>query len=434
MKYIITTFFLVFFLLNTGFSKNPNFVRVSGKQFIVEGKPYYFLGTNIWFGANMGMAGDEGDRERLVRELDYLKSIGINNLRILGASEGRQFNTVRPSTQPKPGEYNEAVLAGLDFLLAEMARRDMYAVIYLNNFWVWSGGMSQYVAWHQQIPVPNPFLPEYSWHDFMNFSAEFYYLDEMNKLFRNYIKNLVTRTNTITQKKYFDDPAIMAWQLANEPRPGNGEEGKKNFAAFGNWIDETAGFIKSLDSNHLVSTGNEGLAGCIESAEVFKNIHKSEHIDYMTFHLWILNWQWYNPHKADSTYPAAEQKAVEYINKHIDFANQAGKPIVLEEFGIPRDLHSYDPASPTTYRDKYLNMVFNTIYLDAKSGGPLVGSNFWAWGGFGKVRDPQEAAWEEGDDFTGDPPQEPQGRNSVFMTDASTIKVLLKYSELMNNL
>ncbi|MEJ2055195.1 MAG: beta-mannosidase, partial [Calditrichaceae bacterium] len=232
MKCTINLWLLIFILSGTVYTKESNFVRVAGKQFTLKGKPYYFLGTNIWFGANMGMEGEEGNRERLVKELDYLKSIGINNLRILGASEGKQFNTVRPSIQPNLGDYNESVLIGLDFLLSEMAKRDMYAVIYLNNFWVWSGGMSQYVAWDKQIPVPNPFLPEYSWHDFMNFSAEFYSLPSMNETFRKYIKTIVNRNNTVTGKKYKDDPVIMAWQLANEPRPGQGEEGKKNFDAF----------------------------------------------------------------------------------------------------------------------------------------------------------------------------------------------------------
>ena len=430
--HIILSFLFVF--LNLSNAQNSEFVSVNGKQFYVKGQPYYILGTNIWFGANMGMTGQEGDRERLIKELDYLKAMGIDNLRVLGASEGKQFNTVRPSIQPELGKYNESILKGLDFLLAEMGNRDMYAVIYLNNFWVWSGGMSQYVAWHKKIPVPNPFLPEYNWHDFMNFSAQFYYLEDMNITFRQYIEKIVNRTNTITGKKYKDDPTIMAWQLANEPRPGNGEEGKQHFEVFSRWIDETSGFIKSLDANHLISTGNEGLAGCIGSAEIFKEIHQYKTIDYMTFHLWILNWQWYFPQKADSTYPIAEQKAVAYMEQHINFANEVGKPIVIEEFGIPRDLHSYDPASSTVYRDKYYDLIFNMIYENAKSGGPLVGSNFWTWGGFGKIRDPKEAIWREGDDFTGDPPQEPQGRNSVFITDTSTIKILSNYCNMMNGL
>ena len=434
MQNLILILILLILITNINFAQNKDFVSVKGKHFFVKGKPYYFLGTNIWFGANMGIAGEDGDRERLVKELDYLKELGINNLRVMGASEGTQFNTVRPSIQPELGKYNEAILEGLDFLLAEMGKRDMYAVIFLNNFWVWSGGMSQYVAWHKKIPVPNPFLPEYSWHDFMNFSAEFYYLEDMNKAYRTYMQTLINRTNTISGKKYRDDPAIMAWQLANEPRPGNGEEGTKNYTAFSQWINETGGFIKSLDANHLVSAGNEGLAGCNGSVELFMQIHRYNTIDYMTFHLWILNWQWYIPQKADSTYPIAEQKAIRYIKDHIDYANEIGKPIVVEEFGIPRDLHSYDPTSTTVYRDKFYDLVFNMIYEDSKLGGPLVGSNFWAWGGFGKVRDPKEAVWKEGDDYTGDPPQEPQGRNSVFVTDTTTIKVLSRYCKLMNGM
>ncbi|MEJ2544242.1 MAG: cellulase family glycosylhydrolase [Calditrichaceae bacterium] len=426
--------FIVIVLINFYFAKSSDFVEVKGKQFQINSEPYYYLGTNIWFGANMGMSGEQGDRERLVKELDYLKALGINNLRVMGASEGKQFNTVRPSIQPELGKYNESVLEGLDFLLDEMGKRKMYAVVFLNNYWVWSGGMSQYVAWQKNIEVPNPFIPPYDWHHFMNFSSQFYNSVEMNTAFKTYIEKIVNRINTINGKIYKADPAIMAWQLANEPRPGSGEEGKQFFEAFSKWINETSKYIKSLDANHLVSTGNEGLAGCLESEEVFKEIHQYESVDYMTFHLWILNWRWFFPHQADSTYPIAEKKAAQYIRDHIQYANEVGKPIVIEEFGIPRDLHSYDPKSTTVYRDKYYTMVFNMIYQDSKLNGPLVGSNFWAWGGFGKVREPREAVWKEGDDFTGDPPQEPQGRNSVFVSDTSTIKILSKYCNLMNEL
>ncbi len=226
----------------------------------------------------------------------------------------------------------------------------------------------------------------------------------------------------------------MSWQLANEPRPGQGEEGKTNFKAFSKWINETAIYIKSLDSNHLVSTGNEGMAGSLFSDTLYKEIHSYDSIDYMTFHMWLLNWSWFDPLNAEETYPEAIEKAMAYINEHIEYANEVGKPIVIEEFGIPRDKHIYSPEATTTYRDHYFDFVFNEIYKDSKNGGPLIGSNFWAWGGYGKAREPKEAIWEPGDDFTGDPPQEPQGRNSVFSADSSTINILEKYATLMKNL
>jgi len=431
----LITIVVVLIIGCTGSPGKGDFVKVKGKHFEIAGKPYYFLGTNLWYGANLGALNETGNQERLTKELDLLKSLGINNLRVMGASEGKtQVNTVDPPIQVELGDYDEQVLKGLDFLLAEMAKRKMYAVVYLNNYWVWSGGMAQYVSWLTEKPVPNPFLEQYSWGEFMNFSASFYRNEKANESFKNYIKKLVTRKNSYSGIYYKDDPAIMSWQLANEPRPGEGEEGKANFRVFSSWINETASYIKSIDSNHLVSTGNEGTAGSLGSADLYKEIHNYDSIDYMTFHLWILNWQWFDPLNAEETFPEAVKNATAYIDEHIGYADGVGKPLVIEEFGIPRDNHVYSPEATTGYRDRYFDLVFNKIYENSQKGGPLVGSNFWAWGGYGKARDSKDAIWKVGDDFTGDPPQEPQGRNSVFTADSTTVKILKKYGTLMKNL
>lgn len=423
---------LVFSACTKNEGKTGDFVTVSGKNFILNGKPYHYVGTNMWYGANLGALAEGGNRQRLIKELDLLQSLGINNIRVMGASEGlSQYNTVDPPIQPELGKYNEKILEGLDFLLAEMGKRNLYAVIYLNNYWVWTGGMAQYVSWLDNEPIPNPFLKEYEWWQFMKFSARFYSHKEANKYFRQYLTHLLTRTNTVTGIKYIDDPTIMSWQLANEPRPGVLDEDVANFPAFLKWIDGTAKFIKNLDPNHLVSTGNEGLAGSLQSDSLYKEMHRFNSIDYMTAHLWLLNWQWYNPLDPENTYPEGEKKALAYLDTHIGFANELNKPLVFEEFGIPRDKHSYDPTATTVWRDRYFKTVFQFIYDNSKSGGPLVGSNFWAWGGYGKARETETAVWKKGDDFTGDPPQEPQGRNSVFAADKSTIDILKKYSKMM---
>jgi len=434
MKRLVTPFLVA--VLLSGCAGAPeddrSFIRVEDTGFIRNGRPYTFLGANLWYGCNLGSLAEGGDRERLLRELDLLRSLGIDNLRVLGASEGlTQRNTVWPPLQPEPGVYDEHLLDGLDFLLAEMARRDMVAVVYLNNYWVWSGGMSQYVSWFDAEPVPNPFLEQYSWPDFMEFSARFYTHAGANAEYRRYIEMLVNRENALTGVRYRDDPTIMAWQLGNEPRPGEGESGRRNFDVFTTWVGETAAFIRSLDPNHLISTGNEGLKGCIESAETYLDIHRFETIDYMTIHLWILNWSWYDPLEPEATYPGAEKQAIDYLDQHIAFAEELGKPLVLEEFGIPRDMHSFSPGSTTEYRDRYVARIFEHVRDNAASGGPFAGSNFWTWGGYGRTRDAAEAVWRRGDDFTGDPPQEPQGRNSVFATDTSTLSVLEEYAGRM---
>jgi mannan endo-1,4-beta-mannosidase len=258
----------------------------------------------------------------------------------------------------------------------------------------------------------------------MAFSSRFYTHEAANAAYRRYIEMLINRRNGYTGVRYRDDPTIMAWQLGNEPRPGRGEAGKRNLGVFTKWVGETADYIRSLDPNHLISTGNEGLKGSIESAETFLNIHRFASIDYLTAHLWILNWSWYDPMRHEETYTEAERQAIEYLDQHIAFAEEIGKPLVLDEFGIPRDNHSYSPQAGTIARDLFYARIFDHIRANAAAGGPFAGSNFWTWGGYGQASDPEEAMWRRGEELTGDPPQEPQGRNSVFTTDTSTLAVL----------
>ena len=102
------------------------------------------------------------------------------------------------------------------------------------------------------------------------------------------------------------------------------------------------------------------------------------------------------------------------------------KPIVLEEFGLPRDHESYDPASPTTARDEYYRRMFDQVAESCRAGRALLGANFWAWAGAGRVAAKLGAT---SDSFTGDPFCEPQGLNSVFDTDRSTLVVIAKANE-----
>jgi mannan endo-1,4-beta-mannosidase len=104
---------------------------------------------------------------------------------------------------------------------------------------------------------------------------------------------------------------------------------------------------------------------------------------------------------------------------------------VLEEFGLSRDDGSLEPGSPTTYRDRFYKLAFDAIERSLESRGPFVGSNVWAWGGHGRASRPL-GQWRDGDTaYTGDPPQEPQGLNSIFDADASTLDVLRAHARAL---
>ena len=413
--------------------RENDFVRVRGTHFILDGKPYYFAGTNLWYGCYLGAPGAIGDRPRLLRELDSLHSIGLDNLRVLAGSEqSKKLRVIHPAIVRAPGIYDDSLLVGLDFLLDEMGKRNMKAVLFLTNYWEWSGGMSEYLGWADSLRALDPEVD--GWGKFMNFSAMFYADAKANEYYRSYVATLVKRKNSINGREYDNDPTIMSWQLANEPRPGTGgEESAKILPSYYRWIDETAHYIKTLDTNHLVCSGNEGLAGSIQSEECVLTAHRSSSIDYLTIHLWPLNWGWFDPKKMEETLPPTIVNATAYIAKHIEYARELGKPMVMEEFGIGRDTGAYAPGTPTTTRDFYYTKIFGILYDSAHAGTPVAGSNFWGWGGEGKSPN-ADFVWKEGDPYTGDPPQEPQGRNSIFITDRSTIEIIRDHAAKMKRL
>lgn len=411
------------------------FVRVDGTRFTVDGRTYRFAGANFWYGAYLGAPGDTGDRARLRAELDQLKAAGIDNLRVLAMSEASGFKRgVRPAIMSAPGKYDEQLLQGLDYLLAEMARRDMKAVLYLNNFWQWSGGMSQYVSWATGEPVAAHDPDETGdWNGFMRNSARFYRIPEAQAWYRDAIREVVGRTNRVTGVAYVDDPTVMSWQLANEPRPGSDPDGHANADVYVRWIDETAAFIHQLAPNQLVSTGSEGEMGSLREMELYVRAHRTPNVDYLTFHLWPSNWSWIDHKDPAARLESGLARSLDYIDRHIEVAGKLGKPIVLSEFGLNRDQGGYSPESGVQARDRFYAAIYARVLEHMQAGDAIAGSNFWAWGGRGRTTNP-DWMWKAGDPFTGDPPQEAQGLFSLFDSDASTLAIVSGHARAVREL
>ncbi|MEW5800138.1 MAG: mannanase [Bacteroidota bacterium] len=415
------------------FGEQDDFVKVRGTQFIYNDEPYYFVGTNLWYACYLGSPGTIGDQQRLVRELDSLQAMGITNIRLLAGSERSEMKrTLRPSITSLPEIFDDSLLLGLDFALAEMAKRKMKAVLFLTNYWEWSGGMAQYIVWADSVPAFD--ADQYGWDKFMDFSSTFYRNEKANSMYRSFIRKMLTRENSYNGRSYCNDPTIMSWQLANEPRPGaDSVWSLENLPNFFRWIDETAAYIKSLDTNHLVSVGSEGIVGCLMNDEYFRKAHSSANVDYLTLHLWPAIWRWFDPIRDEETFRSALDTSKAYIARHFPIARLLQKPIVLEEFGIVRDSANSSIASPVSVRDNFYESILGMAYDSAQHGAPIAGTNFWAWSGEGRAKN-IDRMWNEGDPFTGDPPHEQQGMHSVFNTDRSTIAIIRHFAYKMNSL
>lgn len=427
----IVLFIVLIFTLKEA-TAQQNFIKRRQNHFMLNNQPYHFIGTNMWYANLLALPDDEGgDRKRLTKELDFLQKQGVRNIRVLAGAQGdhKMINAVmpvHPALQTAPGEYNTNLMKGMDFLLQQLQKRKMTAVFFLSNNWEWSGGFLQYLNWYGKID-DSTLAKKYTWDENRDLTSRFYDCKECKEDYWAFVKMILHRTNTLTGKKYINEPAIMSWEIANEPRP------MRPYAinSYKDFLKSTSALIKAIDNNHLLTIGTEGYMGT-ENMQVFTEIHTDVNIDYATIHIWPKNWGWYKDESFKKDFDTVLNRTERYITEHDKVMTQINKPFVIEEFGMPRDELSFSPRSAVTYRDKYYGLVLQQLLKSKRSKTAIAGINFWAFGGFGVAAKNETAFWKEGDDLLGDPPMEEQGLNSVFASDSSSWRLIKKYKQLLN--
>jgi mannan endo-1,4-beta-mannosidase len=191
----------------------PEFIRVQQGRLVEGDDPYLFAGTNLWYGPYLALDDSGGGRDRLRRELDMLANDGVTNLRLLALSERSRIPwALQPSMVEAPGVLNGSLLRGLDVMLDEMSQRNMRAVLFLTNYWEWSGGMTSYLDWADSSTFVDP--DRDGWDRYMDYAGSFGANARAQAMFRDHIRRIVQRVNTVNGRRYADDPTIMAWQLA----------------------------------------------------------------------------------------------------------------------------------------------------------------------------------------------------------------------------
>jgi mannan endo-1,4-beta-mannosidase len=418
---------VLLFLCFASKSQTTSFVTVRGHQFFLNGKPYYYIGTNYWYGGLLGTESEKKKgKERLQKELDFLHRNGVDNLRVMVGAEGsgmiNGIQRVQPPLQPEKGQFNEQVLEGLDLLLSEMAKRNMKAVLFLSNNWEWSGGFLQYLNWNGQLS-DSLLRNKMEWEDMRDYISRFYSCDACKEDYNKQVRLVLNHVNQLTKRKYTDEPAIMAWELVNEPRPmrpAANEDYKK-------WIADVAALIKSIDKNHLVTLGHEGEIGT-QSMELYEAVHTDKNVDYLTIHIWPKNWGWFKDTSIAKDMQSVFANTNDYIRKHETLARKLNKPLVVEEFGLPRNQQSFDIHSSTSLREQYFQDIFSEWLRSRNADDVLGGCSFWAFGGTARSVKGQ-VYWKKGDDYMGDPPMEEQGLNTVFDSDKSTWDMIRRFAK-----
>jgi mannan endo-1,4-beta-mannosidase len=309
-------------ILDVGLASNPSqdFVRREGARLSLNGQSFYFAGTNQYYLFYKS-------RKMVDEVLEDASRMGLTVLRTWAfcdgdANEGYCF-------QPQPRVYDEKTFRNLDYVIHKASTLGIRLILSLVNNWDDFGGMNAYVRWS----------PSARNHD------DFYSDPETRAIYRDYLNYVLWRTNHITGVRYKDDPTIMMWELANEPRID-----RSRAQQLYNWIDEMAGYIKSIDPHHLVSTGSEG-----DEATDFVATHASRHIDIASFHLYPEHWGY------------DDARTLNYIQRQNQAARQRlGKPIFCGEMGF-RNRGARDGKYQAWYSE------FARLGLD--------GANFWLLSG-----------------------------------------------------
>ncbi|THU93622.1 mannanase [Dendrothele bispora CBS 962.96] len=309
---------------------STGFVKTSGTEFTLDGKKFTAVGANSYWVGLFGLSSSDMDK-------------AFADIAATGATTVRGFNEV---TSPN-GIYYQSWSGGkptvntgstglqnFDNLVALAKKHGLRLIVALTNNWSDYGGMDVYV---------NQILGSSGFHD------SFYTNDAVKTAFKSYVQTFVTR--------YLNEPTILGWELANEPRcsgsPGT-NSGTCTTKTITNWATELSAFIKSIDKNHLVAIGDEGFyndpGNAIyvyqggEGVDFDANL-KISSIDFGTFH--------------ESWGEGADPTGFgnQWITDHAASMKAQKKPVIMEEFGTTGD-------KQTTYTSWYSTILSSGLTGD----------------------------------------------------------------------
>ena len=97
-----------------------------------------------------------------------------------------------------PGKFNEEAFRSLDLILQVANEQGVRLIIPLVNNWIWQGGRGEYAGFRGKT------------------KDDFWTDPQLIADFKETIRFVLTRTNTLTGVRYCDDKAILCWETGNE--------------------------------------------------------------------------------------------------------------------------------------------------------------------------------------------------------------------------
>jgi mannan endo-1,4-beta-mannosidase len=301
----------------------PGFVQREGARFVIDGKPFRFVG------ANLDLMFRQETRAHLDEMMRFAAGKGITVVRVWVSGEGGPED-VQPFSKWKrdcwfrrqPSEWHEDEYVFLDRVIAEAARNGIRVQLCLTNWWRDTGGVTQYLRWAGIDGADDNNYP-------FGINSEkamlFYTNETARRLYREHIEKVATRRNTVTGFRYSDDPTIFGYELINEAQCLTGRWPERRA-----WVAEMSTYLKSHDPDHLIAPGDWGYRSAAERREWLLD-HSLSNIDYCDVHNY--------PRDDTDSFVDSPKALGEFIDNRAAAALSINKPMVIGEFGMTTEGH-----------------------------------------------------------------------------------------------
>ena len=206
--------------------------------------------------------------------------------------------------QVAPLSYDETALRGMDLVLSSASRYGVRLILPLGNFWDDYGGARQYVAW-AGLPGPSTGDPR------------FFTDPGVVSTYRQRIADLLGRVSALDGIRYGDHPAVLAWELLNEPRADALLPGQMR-----TWAEQVAATIRA-HAVQRIATGEEG------QEATTGELLAAAGLDVQSIHLFPEGYGWEPAETA--------ARGAQWISSHAEAAHGRGEALWLEELGLAND-------------------------------------------------------------------------------------------------
>lgn len=316
---------VVFIIFEQPINSQSNFFYSKDKKFFLHDSEFHFLGFGVYY--LQWMSADSSSKYIIDDVFRISKQTGIKVIRTWAfnsSSDSLKKSTIRYS----PYNIREEGLRALDYVIFKAKEYDVNIVLTLENNFSDFGGINQYIEWANTLLTP--FTNKIYNHN------DFFTDDSIKSWYKFYVKTILNRINFYTLVRYSDETNIFSFELINEASNTGFD-----VHIIKEWYNEMADYFKSINSNHLLTTGEIGYDTYTNyysdwdlfynSSQFLFNGYKGtsfientaiENIDYSSFHLYPDAWG-FKPLAGNT-----------WINDHVDITNIFNKPSLLGEFGV----------------------------------------------------------------------------------------------------